>query len=50
MANKFPIADDKNKNIVAVGSFAIIEQNTSEAISSIMAKLASSFSGFTQNF
>ena len=39
LANKFPIADDKNKNIVAVGSFAIIEQNTSEAISSIMAKL-----------
>ena len=39
LANKFPIADDKNKFTVAVGSFAIKEQNTYQAILSIMAKL-----------
>jgi hypothetical protein len=39
LANKYSITDDKNKFTVAVFSFAIIEQNTSEAISSIMAKL-----------
>ena len=39
LAKKFPIEDDKNKFTVALGSFAIIEQNTSQAIWSIMAKL-----------
>ena len=36
LENNYPRA---KKNKVAVNSFAIIEQNTSQAISSIMAKL-----------